>query len=222
MARDIYFLIFYLQTFLSALIAVVSLYRFSQRNLAVRLIGILFVFSFICNVLAYLLFYYRIAGSQNIPGSLYDIITVLVVSIIFNFITKSKYRLVITTTVVIYSAAALLNLFFLQKLENASYNKLFGSFIIIVYTVYYFYRLIVELPTVHLQRLPMFWFISAFLIFHAGAIFLFAFTDYLVNVLKDNLITYWSFHNLLTILQQLAILVGLSYDLKNSRKVAVD
>jgi membrane protein insertase Oxa1/YidC/SpoIIIJ len=73
----------------------------------------------------------------------------------------------------------------------------------------------VKLPTMHLQRMPMFWINSGFLMYAAGAMFLFAFTTYLTQVLKDNLLVYWSFHNILSIISQLIIMVGLIYDFKN-------
>lgn len=219
MTRETYFLVFYLQTFLSALIAIVSFYRFTERNTLVKLIGILFAFSFVCNVLAFLSIIFSIEGVANIPGSAYDVITVLVISVIFNHLTKSKHRVVFFTIASFYCVAALLNLFFLQKEANASYNKLAGSFIVIIYAIYYFYRLMVDLPTVHLHRLPMFWFNSAFLIYHAGTIFLFAFTNYLIE--NNNFaLGYWIFHNTLTILQQLIILIGLNYDLRGRKAVS--
>jgi hypothetical protein len=60
----------------------------------------------------------------------------------------------------------------------------------------------------------MFWFNSGILIFHAGAFFLFSFSSYLVNVQKNDMMMYWSFHNMLSIVERLLILIGLYYDLK--------
>jgi hypothetical protein len=80
-----------------------------------------------------------------------------------------------------------------------------------------------ELPAQHIHHLPMFWFNSAFLIFNAGVFFLFAFTAYITTVLKNNLLIYWTFHNLWNMLEHLIILVGLYYDLKTlpPRKVSL-
>jgi hypothetical protein len=77
--------------------------------------------------------------------------------------------------------------------------------------------LLVELPVQQLQTVPMFWFNAAILIYRAGALFLFLFTPYLVKVLNNDLLIYWSFHNILTIVHQIVITIGLWQDLRNIR-----
>jgi hypothetical protein len=216
----LYYLTSFTITFLSALIAGISLYRHVEKNTVIKLIGILFTISFICNILQYLFFYLKMYPLINITSSIYDLSVIIIISAIFNDQTKSKHRQVIIGIAVIYLIASVINLTFFQKDGNASFNKLGISFILTGYCIYYFYRLMVDLPTMHLHRLPMFWFNSAFLIFSAGSIFLFAFIDYLVHVLNDDLLKYWSFHNTLFILQQLIILIGLSYDFKSLRKAS--
>jgi hypothetical protein len=76
----------------------------------------------------------------------------------------------------------------------------------------------IELPSMHLQRMPMFWFNSAFLIYYAGALVLFVFTSYIINVLKQDLVTYWIFHNCLSICEHFLVLTGLYYDLSSIKK----
>jgi hypothetical protein len=222
MTLKIYFLIFYIQTFLSALIAVVCFYRYSERNGLIKLIGILFVGSFVCNMAGYLFFVFNFSNRiLNIPNTVYDFILVFLASMLYNDQTRSKYKRAFTLIAGSFALMGILNLLFFQTSSITSYNKLLSSFILIGYAVIYFYRLMVELPTIHLHRLPMFWFNSAFLIYHAGTIFLFAFTPYLVSFLQKDMLSYWSFHNVLSIVQGLIILIGLTYDLKNIRNVPV-
>ena len=40
------------------------------------------------------------------------------------------------------------------------------------------------------------------------------------NVLKDNLLIYWSFHNCLSIIEHIIILIGLYYDLKSKERLS--
>jgi hypothetical protein len=214
---DAVFLTFYLQTFLSALIAVTSLYRYSERSIVIKLVGVLFALSFICNLISYSLFFfdYR-ADLINVPGSVFDSSTIIIATIIYNHLTKSRYKATFLTITLLFLSLALFNLFFFQKVTIASYNLLAGSFIMMVYSIFYFHRLMVEMPTVHLQRLPMFWFNSAFLIYHAGGIFLFAFTEYLITTMNDSFVQFATFRNALFFAQQLIILVGIVYDFKSS------
>ncbi len=209
MTLDTFLSIFYVQTTLSGIIALGSFYKFSSRQKLTRLIGLLFLISFICNVTAITTEY------VNETGSVYDLLLIVVASFIYNHVTNGKYAKPVLFVATAFLIFAVFNLIFLQWGCIASYNKLLSSFIIMLDSVFYFYKLMAELPTVHLQRLPMFWFNSAFLLYHAGTIFLFAFTPYLVNIMNDNLLIYWTFHNLLSILQQLIVLLGLVYDFRN-------
>jgi hypothetical protein len=210
------FLTFYLQTFLSALIAVSSFYRYTERSTVIKLVGILFALSFVCNVTSYSLFFFNYrADLINVPGSVFDSGTVIIATIIYNHLTKSRYKTAFLTIAVLFLSMALFNLLFFQKVNIASYNLLAGSFIMMIYSVFYFHRLMVEMPTVHLQRLPMFWFNSAFLIYHAGGVFLFAFTEYLITTMNDSFVQFATFRNALFFAQQLIILIGIVYDLKS-------
>ncbi len=85
----------------------------------------------------------------------------------------------------------------------------------ITYCLLYFYVLMQDLPSLYVHQFPMFWFNSGLLIFHAGTFFLFSFHAYLVNVLKNNMLIYWSFHNMLSIIEHIIFLIGLYYDSKS-------
>lgn len=211
MSVKTYFYILYLQTFLSGLIALLALYKFKQRDFVIKLIGILYLLSFICNITAYII-WKTWNDWINFPGSIYDIGFVVICAIIFNHVFERKYERTFLVLIVTYLSGALVNLIFFQQLEINSFSKFFGSLLVIVFAVTYFYRLMIEMPTVHLHRLAMFWFNSAFLIFCSGALFLYAFTDYLVRILDDDLRMYWSFHNLLYIAMGILVLAGIRYD----------
>jgi hypothetical protein len=214
MALKSYLLTLYIQTALSAVVAFIAFYKLSERNKSIKLIGLLFTISFLCNLSGYLFVNLKLSTLVNLPGSFYDFALVLIVALLFNEQTKQRFIKTFTFLTVLFFAAALINLFFIQKGSISSFNKLLSSFLILGYAIFYFYRLMVELPTSQVHRFPMFWFNSAFLFYHAGTIFLFTFTSYLINVLKDNMFTYWIFHNILGIIQQLIILIGLTYDLR--------
>ena len=208
MTVEIYLVFVYTTTALSGLLAIACFYKFSSREIPVRLIGLLFTCSFLCSVAS------SITGYGNVIGLIYVMLEILIIGVIYNHVTAGKYRNQFLLTSIIFTAFAIYNLLFFQKTEINSYTMLVSSFIIIVYSVFYFYLLMRELPNGHLQRLPMFWFNSAFLFFHAGTFFLFAFVEYLVHVLNNNLLTYWFFHNVLFFIQLLIVSVGLWYSFK--------
>ena len=135
-------------------------------------------------------------------------------ALIYNHATAGKFYKLFSGITVIYLIFGISNFLFFQKTGIASYTKLFSSLIIIFYAIIYFYRLMVELPAVHLHHLPMFWFNSGFLLYYAGSVFLFAFMSYLVHVLNDDLLIYGSFHNVLNIIQEFIIIIGVAFDLR--------
>jgi len=214
-------IVVYAQTTLSAFVAFFCLIKFRSRKRYVRLIGFVFLLSFVVNTVAMTLYHCGLGRYINIPQSAYDIAALAMLTLVFHNALNKRYGRAFLIIALCFLAFSLLNLLFLQKEGINSYNKFLSSLIVTCYCVFYFYRLMIELPSVYLQRMPMFWFTSAFLIYNAGTIFLFAFTPYLTNVLKNDLITYWSFHNFLSIIEHLLILIGLYYDL-NARSEGPD
>jgi hypothetical protein len=215
-------IVVYTQTTLSAFVAFFCLIKFKSRKHYVRLIGFVFLLSFVANTVAITLYNCGLGRLVNIPQSAYDIGAIVIITLVFYNALNKRYSRAFLIVALCFLVFSLLNLLFLQKSGINSYNKFLSSFIVTCYCVFYFYRLMVELPSIHLQRMPMFWFTSAFLIYHAGTIFLFAFTSYLTNVLKNDLITYWSFHNFLSIIEHLLMLVGVYYDRNTNRNTPDD
>ncbi len=207
------------QTVLSAVVAFFALIKFHSRGIYIRLIGLTFLLGFLANATAFILFHVEQGSFLNIVFSIYDLVEECLISLIFYYALNRRYGKWFLIISLCFLVFAITNLFWFQKQEISSYNKFFSSFIIINYCIFYFYRLMIELPSTHLQRMPMFWFNSAFLIYYAGALILFISTSYIINVLKHDLISYWVFHNLLNIVEHLIVLIGLYYDLRKNRTV---
>lgn len=208
---DDFLLIFYFQTALSALVACFVFLRFNLRPFYVKLIGLSFFLGFITHIVSL-----GVDGKIRNPiQTLNEIINFIIIILVYHIVLKKKYRLYFIITGSLFLVFALYNIFFFQKTELNSYTYALSSFLMMGYFILYFYRLMVELPSLHLHRLPMFWFNSGFLIYRAGTLLLFIFRPYLIHVLNDDLLLYWSFHNSLSIVEHLMILVGLLYDFKS-------
>jgi len=171
--------------------------------------GLLFFVGFLCNTLGYLFARLRLSHLVNIPPSVYDPFAILIISMIYSRYGKSRYRYAFFAIAAVYILIACVNFFFIQKQTITSYAKLLGSLIVIGYCVFYFYQLIVTDSVKHLQKRMMFWLSAAFLIYHSGALVLFAFTSYLINKFPNDMIMFMSFHNLLSVVSQLIIIAGM-------------
>jgi hypothetical protein len=110
-------------------------------------------------------------------------------------------RILLNVALAVFIVFALINIIFIQGLFSYnSYTRTFISVAMTIVSLIYFYVLIRELPTETITKLPMFWINTAVLIYSAGTFFVNLSTDYLINVVKDNLIKPWTIHNFLGII----------------------
>jgi hypothetical protein len=182
-----YWTVLFADTALIAIVAAMTLFRYNKHARLIKLLGLLHLAGLLANVSSYVAWKLKFASLINVPGSLYDFILVLILSVLYYLETGKRYQAFFFTVFGTFAVLGVLNLLFVQQSSISSYNKLMSSMVVLGYAVLYFYRLMKDLPTTHVHRLPMFWFNSALLIYHAGSLFLFAFTSYLIYVLKDNL-----------------------------------
>jgi hypothetical protein len=207
----------YVQTALALTIAVMAFWNFRSRTMVIRLVGFCGLIGVLGNSLGFLFTYLRMRSLINLPQSLYFILVFCLISMIYYHALKKQGKAVFILVVGVFLVFAFSNLLFIQKDFINSYNNVFSAVLVTGYAIYYFHRLMVDLPTIHLNRFPMFWINTGFLLYHAGAFFLFVFTDFLVHVLGNNLLYYWTFHNILSNLSFLIIITGLWIDLQNTR-----
>lgn len=213
----------YTQTILSALVAVFSLLYFKHRKPITKLVGLAFALGFIANTLSLVMYYQGYGRYTNVPQSLYELANFSIVCLIYHLALNKVYAKLISIMFIAFISFAVYNFALGQKATSLNtYTYSLGSILILILAILYFYRLMVELPALHVHHLPMFWFNAAFLFYRAGSIILFACTAYLVNVMKDDMITFWFFHNSLNVLAHCLVLIGLKYEIKSlhiNRKV---
>jgi hypothetical protein len=203
-----------IQTALFAIGATLSFLKYKVRQHYVVLLGFTLVASVCGDISSFLL---RGITNPNYAATVYDIIVFpLITTIYYNSVGGRHKRLFIFISIAVV-LFTIINVAFIQKSSINSYTLVIQSIVIICYCLYYFYWLLRELPTSQLHLLPMFWINSAYILFFSGNLFLFVFTSYLVNVLNNDLLVYWSLHNVLGIIEGLMIIVALWMDLRNIR-----
>ncbi|MCD9016400.1 hypothetical protein [Parachryseolinea silvisoli] len=213
MTLETYLLTFKIQTVLAALVTVLSFIYFDKRQLEVKLLGLTFLLSFLNDQMADIL---ALRGKEvNVASTIYGIVSFIPLSLLYDKALNGRYRKGFTIVAILYLMFAISNLCFVQKVEINTYNYTFSAIVFLFYSILYFYRLMVDLPVQHLHRVPMFWFNAGMLIFNAGTLFLYLFTTYLVEVLHNDLLIYWTFHNIMNVIQLLVVMIGLWQDLRN-------
>lgn len=190
------------------------LIHFKSKDTYIKLLSLLMVVSLLVYAAGMLL--RNVFGiNPNYALSFQNFIDLPLIILIYLKVTDRKFSVTEFLVCGVYTCFALYNFFFIQKENINSYTLIFKSIIVIIYSLYYFYWLLKKLPTTQLQRLPMFWINSSWIIFFAGNFFLFSFTSYLTHVLNDDLLLYWTLHNVLSIIEAILIIFALWVDLRN-------
>lgn len=186
------------------------------------LVGILFSLSCALNLAQLTAYKLNQNKLMNLIGSQYEIVFLVIAGLIYDYATQKKIRKLVIWFTTSFFLLWILNLIFLQKDAVTSFSKLACDIIVLVYCISFFYRLMVDLPAIHLHRLTIFWVTSGFLLYSAGTVFLFAFTEYVIKVYYEDFVNFWILHLTLFILQQIIILIAAVYDIKNLSKSRVE
>ncbi len=193
---------------LSALVPLLGLIKFRRYSRELKLLLSLVIISFLCDIGS--IFLKPVFNlNPNYAGSSYQLAEfIFLVSIYYQTLHYKGKPAFFIALGLVFLLLFLTNLLFIQQEGINTYTKLYAAFVFILLSIGYFYQLMKDLPTLHLQRLPMFWINTAVLVYFSGNFFLFLMSDYLVTVLHEDLMIYWSFHNLLNILKNLLFAVA--------------
>jgi hypothetical protein len=216
MTQDLFFFIANIAPCVSALAVIICMIDLKAKQPYIRVLGIfqlLYVLSHITSIVVKDVF----GGNQNYVYSIYNIIELAIIFMVFYHAMGGINTRVTLFAFFTFAGFAIVNLLFIQQWKINSYSLIYMSIVVILYCIYYFYWLIQKLPTAELQRLPMFWVSSAWLIFYAGTLFLFTFIDYLVLTQLERILQYWTLHNILKTIESTMIAVALWIDLRNTR-----
>ena len=97
-----------------------------------------------------------------------------------------------------------------------SFSNVVASLILIAFCIVYLYRLLNDLPIIHIQNLPMLWITFAVLTYYAGNFFLFLVKNYLTYGESSFHRVMWILHNLLNVTKNILFAIALW---QNYRKV---
>lgn len=213
MTIELFVRIFEAQLVLSVAIILMAYIPFRNRSLETQLMGftgVLLVGGYLAIVIL------QPKGKDvNTPQNIESILSFLTLAYLYYVALRKRYRYVFISTVASFVIFAVINILFWQKNDLNTYSMAARSLFILLYCILYWYRLLVELPVQQIQRLPMFWYNTSSLIYTAGTLFLILFYSYFVEVLHNDMLIYWTFHNILSIIQFFAIMIGLWQDLRN-------
>ncbi len=93
--------------------------------------------------------------------------------------------------------------------EFPIFSRMIVSLSITILSILYFYKLLKDLPAIHIYKVPMFWINIGFVVYFTGTFVLFVLKDYMIDVLANDLRFYWGYHNFLAGLSYILFSAGL-------------
>ncbi len=193
-----------------------GLIGFNRNPFYLKLLFALTGVSLICDIASFFLPYLKI--NPNYVGNTYRLVEFAILLTIYYHAFNNRKMLILFLSIgLLYISLFTMNLVFLQQEKINSYTETFSALVFISLSVTLFYRLMKDLPTLQIHRLPMFWINTAVLIYFAGNLFVFILTNYLVSILKNDLAVYWTFHNLLSITKNLLFAIALWQNLRTPK-----
>lgn len=200
-----------IMTVLAFIISIWVVLFFRKMSGTLCWIGLLFFISGAANLTSTLLLFWKKIPAINIPSALYILAAIVLLGIIYAYEVGGRFRKPVLTLAGLSGAFAAANLIWLQGTGFNSYSYSVNAFMVLGYGVLYFSKLMNDLPLVQIHRLPMFWFNSAFLIYHASTIVVFIFRVYLAGNSWETLAGFQIFHNSIGIIHMVLVMIGLGY-----------
>lgn len=132
-------------------------------------------------------------------------------SLLISFLKRElRHQRIINLTQGSFLTVALINITFFQgPWVFNSVTNVIACLILMIIPLVYFYKLLTELPIVHVQHLPMLWIAFGVITYYAGNFFLFLVKNYLVYGEAGSHRYMWILHNLLNIFKNILFAVGL-------------
>jgi hypothetical protein len=209
---DIVFLVSYI-SFFSPLLSLGLSFRLKTVSYEIRLIQILMSVGFIIDLCCLIL---GTRGINTFPlGNIFFLIQSILFLLIYGNSLKIK-KLTIPVTLC-YSLVFLANYFFIQgPLKLNSFSHTLSSLIFILFSLLYFRYLLVKLPVVFVDRMPMVWINLSVLIYYSGNLFLFILNNYFTNGSDGNQRFMWIIHNSLNISKNLLLFIAIWQSLRKT------
>ncbi len=209
------FLIYYWGFLLLFIPVVISFYRFHQRSIEMRALS-LFV---------YLMLFFEVVGhilsNLGMPNlfiiHIYTPVEFYFYCFIFSKqivppLPKSFFKGLLYA----FGAIALLNMLFIQGFAQFnSYTRVLESLIFISFSVVLLFQLFRQEESVPFQRKPLFWFACGILLYFSGNLFVFIFSNFLLQYYTQLNKYIWLFHTLMNAITYVLFAVALW---KDSRK----
>ena len=171
-------------------------------------ICLVLILSLASDLLSLLLIKYSQGSNTYLIVNIYLIIQFSLLVLVFR--KQLPYPTITNIILLLFITFCMVNITVFQgPWEFNSVSNVIASLILIAFCIFYLYRLLSELPIVHIQHLPMLWISFGVLVYYGGNFFLFLVNNYLTHDESGPHKLMWILHNLLNITKNILFAVAL-------------
>ena len=188
------FYLIYLNIFITSLVIVVGIYKLSALNLALRVLLSLLSISLICDVSLLVM---NINDLHNLwLINIYALLEGAFLLLVYFFMLPiSKIRKFIPLIAFFYISIGIVEwIFWIENDKLLSLTLIIEALLMLVFSLNAFYILLQKLEYHKIQQNPVFWFNVGILLYFAGALIVFIFSNYILKLPEIGL---WMIHNVL-------------------------
>ena len=190
--------------------AVVALIRIRYLNNSLLFVALFVVLAGLGEIVA------EYTTSRHIPNLYilhgYTILEFNVIALFYARFFRGFYpRWLVPGLMVAFTVLALLNSAFLQPITSYNtYARSLEGILIIALALLCYYKILTELPTKRLEKSPIFWVNTGFILYFVGSLFLFVLSNALLKEPNKSMwFMSWGLHSLLMVLMHIFISIGL-------------
>lgn len=192
----------------SIAVAILGAIRWRKLVLSLRIFVLVKFVSVSCDVGGRILLANKII--PNHTSTLYKIteliLLLLMYSVLFN---NKKLKLPLRLITLTLTVFGVVNWLYVQKSEINSYTDVIDSVALLVVSLYFFFWYSARPQSNNSTFKALFWINTGIVIYLSATLLLFMVTEYLIKMVNDTLITYWTYHNIMAILANLFFFYGL-------------
>ena len=184
----------------------IAILQWNKLNKELKILTWILIVSLIIDSLSLVLLKFSINTLPMGNAYLLAQFTLLFWIFTMQFRTKKVFIIIYFGFVFFY----IINLSFIQSfLIFNSNSNVVASLILMLLSLLYFYKLLNELPSIHIHQLPMLWISFGVLVYYSGTLFTFLASNYFFQLTDEESVMVWILHNLLNITKNFLFAIGL-------------
>ena len=185
----------------------ITLFRFRSFTTADRTLWVLIIVSAITELTNEILHHYSV--NNMYVTHVFTSLEFLLISLFFiKTISPSKLNYILFGIIIIFFAISGYEFYYDEKNTLDEISTTTEAILFIIYSLGTFFYMLQNPGQQSIFSIPLFWFNTAILLYFSGNLFLFLFTNYLVEHSGETFYELWGIHSVLNIIFYILISVG--------------